>query len=131
MIASIWIKLWCSFAGKKSIPSFTFSLRYCKDITIAILGFLGMPGYTHPKGYYHLVEHFRVYLQAKNQLHPTRFCGDITKIRRILILVCKKIRCLSVCQKRTSSFTFFLRYYILKNPSFDWPTAFWPITREP
>ena len=28
-----------------------------------------MPGYAHPKWYYQFIEHFRVYLQAKNQLH--------------------------------------------------------------
>ena len=42
-----------------------------------------------------------------------------------------KLQCLSACQKYTSSFTSFLRYYILKNPEFDWPSAYWIITREP
>ena len=42
--------------------------RYCK---LAILGTLGMPGFAHPKGYYHLVENFSVYLQLTSS--PTFF----------------------------------------------------------
>ena len=35
---------------------------YCK---LVIFGTLGMPGYTHPKRYYQVVENVCVYLQAK------------------------------------------------------------------
>ena len=45
-----------------------------------------MPGYTHPKLYYQLVENLCVYLQAKIKFHPPRFLGDIAKINNILIL---------------------------------------------
>ena len=57
--------------------------RYFK---LVILGMLGMPGYTHPKWHYQLVENFHVHLQAKNQLHPPCFSGDIAKICKLLIL---------------------------------------------
>ena len=40
---------------------------------LVILGTLGMPGYANPKWYYQLVENFRVYLQAKNQLQSYAF----------------------------------------------------------
>ena len=119
-------------------------------------------------------ETFDVHLQAKNQLHPSRFpwdiakilqicyfgyfehvwqhttkviqsthrkflclsagrkstsspafSGDVTKICKLLawlrmpkmIPTCRKLRCLSACQKYTSSITSFLRYYNLKNPA--------------
>ena len=57
--------------------------RYCK---LVVLGTLGMSGYTHPKRYYQFVDNFRVYLQAKNQLHPPCFSGYIAKICKPLIL---------------------------------------------
>ena len=50
-----------------------------------VLGTLGMPGYAHLKWYYQLVENFRVYLQAKNQLYPPRFSGDIAKICKLIL----------------------------------------------
>ena len=40
---------------------------------LVILGTLDMLGYAYPKWYYQLVENFRLYLQAKNQLHPRIF----------------------------------------------------------
>ena len=46
--------------------------RYCK----LVLGTLGMPGYSHPKWYYQLVETSHVYLLAKNQIQYTRFSGN-------------------------------------------------------
>ena len=54
---------------------------YCK---LVILSTLDKPGYT--KWYYYLVENFRIYLQIKEQLHPTWFSGDIAKICKLLIL---------------------------------------------
>ena len=36
---------------------------------------------------------------------------------KIIVSTCRRLRCLSACQKHTSSFTSFLRYYILKNPA--------------
>ena len=45
-----------------------------------------MPGYAHPKWYYQLVENFPVHLQAKYQLDPPRFTGDIAKICKLFIL---------------------------------------------
>ena len=44
---------------------------------------------------------------------------------------CGTLRCLSACQKYISSFTSFLRFYILKNPAVDCSTVFWPTTAEP
>ena len=51
-----------------------------------MLGTFGMPDYTQPKRYYRFVENFRVYLQAKNQLHPPFFPEDVAKLCKLLIL---------------------------------------------
>ena len=53
---------------------------------LVISGTFDMPGYTHSKSYYQLVENFRVYLQAQNQLHSPRFPRDVAKICKLLIL---------------------------------------------
>ena len=34
---------------------------------------------------------------------------------KMIVSTCRRLRCLSVCQKQTSSIAFSLRYYILKN----------------
>ena len=44
-----------------------------------------MPGYAQPKWYYQLVEKL-LYQQAKNQLHPWCFSGDIGNVCKLLIL---------------------------------------------
>ena len=46
-----------------------------------------MPGHAHQELCYQLVEDFCVYLQAKNQLHLSRFSRDIAKKCKLLILV--------------------------------------------
>ena len=57
--------------------------RYCKFV---ILGTLHKPAYTHLKWYQHLVENFRIYLQAKEQLHPPCFSIYIARICKLPIL---------------------------------------------
>ena len=68
-----------------------------------------MPGYVQPKRYYQTVENFHVHQQAKNQLHPPRFSGDIAKIletcyfgyfehawlrtAKVLLSTCTKLPC--------------------------------------
>ena len=47
--------------------------RYCK---LVVLGTFNKPGYTHLK-YYHLVENFRIYLQAKETLQSHDFLKDM------------------------------------------------------
>ena len=56
--------------------------RYCK---VVILSTLGKLGNTNTK-YHHLVENFRVYLQAEEPLHPPCFFRDIAKICKLLVL---------------------------------------------
>ena len=60
------------------------SQRYCK---LVILCTSGMPGYAHPKWQYQLVVNFRVYLQAKYQLYPPHFSGDIEKIWKLILIL--------------------------------------------
>ena len=73
---------------KKSNSSFTFSLGYCE---LVIMGTLGMPGYTHSITLYTTnLWRTAVHLQARNQLYPLRFSGDLqtsVKISKLLVLV--------------------------------------------
>ena len=54
-------------------------------LQLVVLSTLYIIGYAHPKGYYHLVENICVYLQAKNQLHPPCFYGDIAEICKLIL----------------------------------------------
>ena len=86
MLIAIRRNLWCLSAGKRLSSSFRFSFWYYKNNINIVLGTLGMPGYANPTWYYQLVENFRVYLQAKNQLYSPCFSTDIAKICKLLIL---------------------------------------------
>ena len=66
-----------------------FSGDIPKIYKLLILSTLGMPGYTHPKWYYQLVENFNVYMHAKNKIHHSFFSWDI-KFERILQFDCLK-----------------------------------------
>ena len=70
--------------------------RYCKLVVFVALG---MSGCAHPEWYYHVVEKVCVYLQAKNQLHPPHFYGDIAKICKLILGTCRRLQCLSACRK--------------------------------
>ena len=100
---------------QKITSSFTFYLRYCKDIANL---------------HYQLVETFWVYLQTKNQIHLSffwrnckdvqtsyfRYFGHVWLCTPIMVVSTRgKLLCSSAGQKYTSSITSFLRYYILKN----------------
>ena len=83
MIASTWRNLWCLSAGKKSTLSFTFSLRYSKDLQTSYFGYFG-----------------HAWLSTRN----------------LIVSTSGKFWCFA-CQKWTSTFSSFLRYYFLKNPT--------------
>ena len=59
-----------------------FCKIFQRNSKLVILGNLSMPSHTHLKRYFQFDEIFNVYLQAKNQLHSTRFSCDIGKILR-------------------------------------------------
>ena len=147
MIVSIWKSLQHLSAGKKSTSSFMFSLRYCKDIVNWLFfGTLGLSGYLHPKWYYHLVEYFCVYLQAKTQFHLPSFYGDIAKIWK-LILGTLGMHGYTHPKWQYHLAEDFDVYLHAKNKlhnsllsynitfqrilQFDWPAAFWSITWDP
>ena len=50
---------------------------------------------------------------------------------KMIVPTYRKLWCLFACQKYTSSFTSFLRYYILKNPANWLANSTFPITRKP
>ena len=102
--------------------------RYCKTV---VLGTLSMPGYAHHEWYYHLVENFCVYLQAKNQHYLHGFMEILQRYEtyfgyfghawlhspKIIVSPCRRLQCLSACKKQTSSSTSFIRYYSQENPA--------------
>ena len=51
-----------------------------RNTKLVILGNLRISGDTHLKWKYQFKETFDIYLQAKNELHPSRFPWDIAKI---------------------------------------------------
>ena len=94
------------------------------------MGTLGIPGYAHSNWYYQIVEKFHVYLPAKINFSPHSFLEILQKYENVLFWVLsveqvthtghdkinlQEISMLSTCQNETSSFTFFLIHYILKN----------------
>ena len=83
MIASIWRNLRHVFADKKFTSSFTFFLRYCKDIVNLLFWVLWECLAMHTQSD---TNNFHDYLHAKNQIHPSCFFGDIAKICKLLTL---------------------------------------------
>ena len=77
MVVSIWGNIWRWSAGKKSTSSFTSSLSYLfiAKILWTCPGYFGN-GYAYNNWYHQFIEKFRVYLQAKNQLHLPCFSED-------------------------------------------------------
>ena len=125
---SFWKNLWC-LSAKTS--SFAFSLRYCK---LVILGTLDMPGYAHLKMIVSTYRKLLCLTSKKSTLSPMfswRYCKDMyinffyfgyfgnvwLRKPKIIVLTCRKLWCLSACQKQTSPFTSSLEYYILRNPA--------------
>ena len=94
--------------------------RYCKPI---VLGILGMHTLVLKKTFVFICRQkstssamlFRRY--CKDML--TSYLGTLSMpgyTLKITISTCRRLWYLSACQKYTSSFTYFLKYYILKNP---------------
>ena len=132
MITAIWRDLWHLSVGKRSSSSFTFSLSNYKDIVNLFFGYLGHPGYANQIGTIKLQKTFEFIGRQKINFTPMlfwRYCKDMQTsyfgyfghawlhTPKMIVSTCTRLWCLSVCKKQTSSFTSFLRYYILKNPA--------------
>ena len=91
VILSTCIKLSCSFAGKKKSilppPPPCFSGDIAKICKFPILDILGMPGCTHPKWQYQLVEDFDVYLHAKKINFIIHFFPEILHFKESCNLI--------------------------------------------
>ena len=129
MTVSLWKKPWGWSASKKSTSCFTFSLWYCKDIVKLLFWVLWacLAKHTHSD----TINLYKtcVYLQIKNS-SPILFWWYWKNMQtyfgyfgyawfhtpKMIVPTCRQLWCLSSCQKYTSSFTSFLRYYLLKNP---------------
>ena len=131
MIVSIWRSLLAFICWQKInlILHVFFEIlqRYCK---LVIFGTLGIPGYAHPQWCYQLEEIFVFIYRQNIKFTPIfywRYCKDMQtsyfgyfeyawlRTPKMIVSTCRNLWCLSPCQKYTSSFTSFLRYYILKN----------------
>ena len=60
---------------------------------------------------------FIVYVFLETQIYFGYFGKAWIRTLKMMALTCRKLWCSSVLQKQTSSFTSFLRYYILKIPA--------------
>ena len=82
-----------------------------------------MPGHTNLKWQYQSEGTFDVYLQAKNQLHPSRFSWDIAKICKLVALGTLGMSCYT----HPKGYYQFGVYLQAKNqlhlPSFFWDIA--------
>ena len=97
------------------------------------------------KLHYQFVASFHAYLHAKNQLHHQLFLRYCKKEQtcyfgyfghawlhppKMIVSTYRRLWCLFTCQKYTSLFTSFLRYYILKNPAIWLGDNILDLTRE-
>ena len=143
-IASIWKNLQHLPAGKTSTSFFMCSLRCCKDtenwLVLALWACLAT--YTQ-KWYCHLVENFCVYLQAKAQLHPSCFYGDIAKICKLVLgsmgmpgythpnwqyHLAEDFDVYLHAKNKLHNSLLSYNITFQRILQFDWPAAFWPIT---
>ena len=84
IIVSACSKLSCLPACKNSISSFTFFLRYCREIA-------NVSGHTHQKWHFHSEEAFDNYQQGKINSSFTlslRYCKDIIKLLFWVLWAC-------------------------------------------
>ena len=112
---------------KLAIKLFRSVLFFVKT-RVSLKYFVTDCGYAHPIWYCRLVENVSAYVPTSSVLFFFRYCKDTQtsyfgysghvwlRTSKLVPSTCRKLQWLSVCQKSTSSFTSFLRYYILKNP---------------
>ena len=129
-----WRNLWHLSVGKRSSSSFTFSLRYYKDILQTYcFRYFGHDWLYKPKVILLTWRTLLFLFAGKKSTSPLmlfwRYCKDMETsyfgyfghawldTPKMIASTYTRLRYLSACQKYTSSFTSFLRYYILKNPA--------------
>ena len=100
-----------------------FILQVFLDISqgyykLVILGTLGLADYAHSKWYYLFVGNFRIYLFTKNSQRFWGYCKDLQtsyfgyfghtwlSTSKMIVATCKKLPCLSACQKNFIIFFF-------------------------
>ena len=132
MIIAIWRNPWSlSVAGKRSSSSFTFFLRYYKDVVNLLFWVLCACLATQNQSDTINLQKTFVFICRQKINFTTmlfwRYCKDIQTsyygyfehtwlhTPKMIVSTCRRLWCLSACQKYTSSIVFFLRYYILKN----------------
>ena len=124
---------------QKSTSFFLLSLRYYKDITNLLFWVLRAYLATQTQNDSIILWKTFVFIWIqKNNFIPQvflRYCKDMQAsyfgyfghvwicTLKIVISTCRKFQCFSTWQKQTSSFTFSLRYYILKNPTVPWANS--------
>ena len=133
MVVSLWRNLQHLLAGKKSASSFTFFLtyllrRYYKPV---VFGTLSIPGYAHITETPSSCRKLMFICRQKINFIPHAFMEILQRYETyfgyfghawlhspiIIVSPCTRLQCLSACKKQTSSFTSFVRYYSLENPT--------------
>ena len=134
MIIAIWRNLWHLSVRKRSTSSFMLSLRYYKDIVNLLFWVLWACLAMQTQCDTITFRKLSFLLGGKKSTSPTpmlfcRYCKDMQTTHfeyfqhawlhkpKMIVPTWRRFGCLSTCQKYTSSFTSFLRYYILKNPA--------------
>ena len=122
IIVSIWRKLVCLYACKKSTSSFTSFLTYLEEIANLLFWVIWACLATHK-----IIVSIKKYLwflsTGKNQFHPSRFPWYIAKISqtcyfgyfgngslripKLILSICRKPWCLALGKKSTSFTRFF------------------------
>ena len=131
MIVSIWRNLRCFSAGKKSSSLLTFSLTYCKVLPTCCFGYFGHAWLSKAELILSTCRKLSCLSSGKKLISPLyffwRYCKDMQisyfeyfrhawlHTPKMILSTCRKYT-LNICQKDLS-FTFFLKYYILKNPA--------------
>ena len=130
MIIAIWRNLWRLFVDKRSS---SFLHVFLEILQI----FLSTQTHSNTINLYKtfvFISWQKIIFAPPLPFPPTRmlfwrYCKDIQTsyfgyfghawlhTPKMIVSTCRRFRCLSACQKYTSSFTSFLRYYILKNPA--------------
>ena len=108
IIVSTCRKLSCLSASKRTNCITPLFLKISQENRKLILVNLDVPGHTHLKWEHQFEDTFDVYLQTKNQLHPSRFSWDIVQISqtcepKVGLSTCRKLSCLFANKKSTSS----------------------------
>ena len=127
---------------QNSTSSFTFSLRYCKDIVNLLFWvFQACLWLCTPKVILSICRFFFSLsadtISISKPIFFWRHCKDVQTYyfgyfghvwlytTKMIASTCRRLRCLSACQKQSSSSFSYLKYYTLKKPAILSADSIW------